>query len=688
MAAVVEAALERQARQAVGLVPIEAGTGIGKTLAYLVPGALHAARTGARVLVSTYTIELGRQVVEEDGPVARAVARACTGRDLRIAHMRGRRNFGSASRARAVGTLLRADGMPAEAWKPYLAVADRLEQLAAQACAMARIGDASADAETVVRRALLDQLERDLGTVLSRDDVCLLPTSPESEQAVHALGLQLAEKASILVTTHAYTAVSLALRALFGADESPFGLLVVDEADQWASAAASVSLVSLSLQALERAIESVSTAGRHGRDAGGINHLADVALGTLGRLREIAPREPDATRPLAANDPTLALLRSIGNQVDALIAASDADRQHTAGAAGALDAQSRDIERIGKLVAGNESGFWQPRWTTSRIQGLPSLNVGAKAPGRLLKRLWAVPAGRSPLARTIVLTSATLSTPGFGEASRWSAIESATGIEPASEMLMGDLAAVLQPRRFGAMKVRFADPRAPVPRLDVNGALPADALAYTTEVIGAAMAEAAAGGDRTLVLVPSYADVEQLAPRLPGALAHRRGTPLADMLRTYRETPGCVLITPGAWAGVNLPGQVQHLVIPRIPYTPREAGEAAHMVQLLSTTLNKLAQGIGRGVRTDSDAVTLWFGDPRMPIPDCVTEQTGLVRSEHANPALLAAIPARFREAFGTAPDLASIGVIFTPSRPVSWKPPGRKRDTNVKRTARPRKRA
>ena len=124
MAGLIEEALSRQQSQRVGILPIEAATGTGKTLAYLVPGALHAARSGLRLLVSTHTISLGAQILHKDGPIAQNVVEAATGKRPRIAHMRGRRHFISPSRARAVGNLLRDDGLPSSAWKPYLELAD------------------------------------------------------------------------------------------------------------------------------------------------------------------------------------------------------------------------------------------------------------------------------------------------------------------------------------------------------------------------------------------------------------------------------------------------------------------------------------------------------------------------------------------------------------------------------------
>jgi hypothetical protein len=73
--------------------------------------------------------------------------------------------------------------------------------------------------------------------------------------------------------------------------------------------------------------------------------------------------------------------------------------------------------------------------------------------------------------------------------------------------------------------------------------------------------------------------------------------------------------------------------------------------------LGKLAQGIGRAIRKEDDEATVWFADPRMPIPECITESTGLLPSEYANKAAIAAIPARFRALFGRDPNAAMIGL-------------------------------
>ena len=245
MAGLIEAALSRQEGQAVGILPVEAGTGTGKTLAYLVPGALHAAACGSRMLISTHTIALGTQIMRKDGPIAQAVVEAAIGRKPRLAHMRGRTNFMSPSRARAVGNLLREDGLAPAAWKPYLELAEVAARAITNAAIALADADVSEDSKVLVETCLLDRMEDEAGVWLSRDDVCLLASSPEQELAVHQLARALAEDATILVTTHAYTAIALARRALFDAATDSFDILVIDEADQWASAAASVSFVKI-----------------------------------------------------------------------------------------------------------------------------------------------------------------------------------------------------------------------------------------------------------------------------------------------------------------------------------------------------------------------------------------------------------------------------------------------------------
>lgn len=76
---------------------VEAGTGVGKSLAYLVPAALDAIRNGRRVVVSTNTIALQEQLIQKDIPVLRQALAAAgvidAPEDFRVALLKGRGNY-------------------------------------------------------------------------------------------------------------------------------------------------------------------------------------------------------------------------------------------------------------------------------------------------------------------------------------------------------------------------------------------------------------------------------------------------------------------------------------------------------------------------------------------------------------------------------------------------------------------
>src|SRR5215831_9495693 len=72
---------------------VQAGTGTGKSLAYLVPAARHAAAHGGAVVVSTATIALQRQLIDRDLPRLAAALEPLLGRAPTFAILKGRRNY-------------------------------------------------------------------------------------------------------------------------------------------------------------------------------------------------------------------------------------------------------------------------------------------------------------------------------------------------------------------------------------------------------------------------------------------------------------------------------------------------------------------------------------------------------------------------------------------------------------------
>ena len=226
-----------------------------------------------------------------------------------------------------------------------------------------------------------------MGFSLAREDICLLASSREDELAIYQLSRALAAEATILITTHAYTAISLARKALLDAEENPFDMLVVDEADQWASAASSVLLVSTSITDLHRSIDNLLEASRHLKNSTELIEQAARTLRCVEALAELAPKTPDCSKTLSAGDPAIGHLSSVACNVYNLIYIASRRRSHTAAAADALRDKFDDLKRIQRAVVGNETEFWTLRWTTSRVHGLPSIGVAGRAPGRILEAL-------------------------------------------------------------------------------------------------------------------------------------------------------------------------------------------------------------------------------------------------------------------------------------------------------------
>ena len=218
----------------------------------------------------------------------------------------------------------------------------------------------------------------------------------------------------------------------------------------------------------------------------------------------------------------------------------------------------------------------------------------------------------------------------------------------------------LEPRRYGRMHFRFADRSVPGPfdpGRDPPAAHPAH-LDYVARAIG----EARRSG-RVLVLCTSYDLARELAARVPGPLVQVRGTRLGSCLDAFRADPRAALLTPAAWTGASLPGLVDHVVIPRIPFRPDDVHDEARRDFLARLGLappvalrlvasdryaaarRRLAQGIGRGIRGPDEHCTVWLLDPRFPLPKSMARAIGGPGQGQAIRylELIHCIPARFR---------------------------------------------
>lgn len=184
---------------------------------------------------------------------------------------------------------------------------------------------------------------------------------------------------------------------------------------------------------------------------------------------------------------------------------------------------------------------------------------------------------------------------------------------------------------------------------------------YTASMI----AQAAKNG-KTLVLTYSFEESGLLAEKLSqlgvSAVTQRKGQKLLECLPEFTNGQSSVLISPAGWDGVNIRTSddrqlLSNVVITRIPNPPKNELEnhvakeymlskniPIHIVEnilWLKQTyycIRMLKQGIGRGIRSPHDRIFMWFADPRMPRHD----------SPKAKP-MIYSIPERFLSNYAKA---------------------------------------
>lgn len=461
---------------------------------------------------------------------------------------------------------------------------------------------------------LIDDFERDHGPLpLPHADVCL--TSSCTDQHAYDEQREQTEAAAIVVQTHAMSVLD-AVRGAVTAD-----VAIYDEADALPGAAAGFA------EARVSPLDLAAVQHRHAPPglADAVAAFETWAAGALDRDEVVfAQQAPEAVRHADAIRETL----------------RDVPAEH-----------ARDLSRsLGVFVRLDPSGPYRGAAVLA-ADGGHAFEVLALDPGRILRRTYT---GRKTL-----FVSATLAV-GSNDFDPFLRSVGADRLPGIHAPVRADL------YEFGAMTFTLAGRDVPAPFTDDKARDPAFDD-YAAHVVRRAMTE----GGRALVLVPSFADVEEMARRIPDVIAHRRGEKLAAHLATLKASRNGVLATPAAWAGTDLPGLLGHVVIVRIPFPPPNAGRAELLQRLLQMkgyeaksakgilfahdrrdAIRRLAQGLGRGIRTPDDRVKVWIADPRFPLPDTLTRNPRLLLSQGLaarNRDLSGAIPRRFTRAYESA---------------------------------------
>jgi ATP-dependent DNA helicase DinG len=385
---------------------VQAGTGTGKSLAYLVPAVAHAMADGSSVVVATATIALQRQLIDRDLPRLAAALEPLLGRAPTFAILKGRGNY--LCRYRLNG------GAPEEPGETLFDPA----AVSAVGRQVQRLHEWAAETETGDRDELVPGVEdRAWRQVAISAKECIgaarCPNGSEcfAEQARDRAGL-----VDIVVTNHALLAID-ALEDFIVLPEHD--VVVIDEAHDLVSrvtTAASRELSAPSAEAAARRAARLLTG--EGQRAGDVlDQLREAAEG-LGRvLPEVSPGRLDIlAEPLATALTALraaaascaAQVRAVGKEISDNAERLAVGRAALAALSDVAETSERILGAFGDDVAARPDVVWMDRAGVDERQRPPTLHVAPLQVGGLL-------AERVFRRRTVVLTSATLAVGGSFE---------------------------------------------------------------------------------------------------------------------------------------------------------------------------------------------------------------------------------------------------------------------------------
>ena len=608
MAAAVERAVSRRET-----LICEAGTGTGKTLAYLVP----AVASGGRTVVSTGTRHLQERLVERDLPlVCRAVGHA-----PRVALLKGRSNYlcrWRYERALTSGRLA-APGV--------IARITRLSGWAERT--------ASGDLAEVTDLAENDPVRR---AITSTADNCLGAKCPMFDGCHVVEARRRASLADIVVVNHHLLFADMALRERGFAELLPLAdTLIIDEAHQVPDVATRFFGIEVtSGQVLELARDAGAAMKLDAPDTPDLDVLASgleaAAREAADVLAGSAHRVEWAAIPHAARERLLTLRARLVALADALDAVSVRGPSIEAVSVRARDLVHR-LTRIGDEPP--ESGC--ARWVETRPRGFAAQMAPIDTAPAISERV-------AEAERAWILTSATLSVSGSLD-------------HFAARVGMADASVHIFDGSFdyGAQTRCYLPPGMPEPSHP----------GYEDAVADVAVSVLAASRGRAFLLFTSHRALravrEALDGRVPWPLLMQGERPRSELLDRFVETPNSVLLgTQSFWEGVDIRGDTLSLVlIDKLPFTPpsdplllaraeavrSDGGDPFASVQLPAAVIG-LKQGVGRLIRDASDRGVVVVCDPRlgsrgygrvfldslppMPLTSDIDEITAFFASRHS----------------------------------------------------------
>ena len=591
---------------------VQAGTGTGKSLAYLVPALAH----GDRVVVATATIALQNQLVGRDLPRLASAVEPLLQRAPRYAILKGRRNYLCLQRLN--------DGVPDEEQdtlfdpKPTSALGKQMVRLRAW----------SDETETGDRDELVPGVDdRAWAQVSVTASDCLgAPRCPYGEECFAELARTRAAESDIVVTNHALLAID-ALEPFPVLGEH--GVVVIDEGHELVDRVTNAATDELRVTTIERAAR---RATRYVKDTL-VNGLVAAGARLSLVLDKVPPGRLDTLpEPLVT---ALAEVRDSAHPVLTALGDSDRDRSDAKAEANRRRARTAVQEVHEVAVRLLEHGEYDVAWCepTDDRRG-PALRVAPLSVAGLLREALYNE-------RTVILTSATLALGGsfdviarqvglpVGPADAGPADAVAEAADADSDSDSESTSAELRwqgidvgsPFDFPRQGILYVARHLPPPGRD---GLDPRTLTELVELMEAA-------GGRTLGLFSSYraavaaAAVAREKSDFPVLLQGEDST--AQLVARFAaDEESCLFGTLSLWQGVDVPGPAcQLVVIDRIPF-PRpddpvrsarqkavdEAGGNGFLTIAAAHAALMLAQGAGRLIRGSTDRGVVAVLDPRL----------------------------------------------------------------------------
>ena len=562
---------------------IEAGTGTGKTLAYLIP----AIRSGRRVVISTATKSLQEQLFQKDIPFLRKHFAP----ELKVALIKGRNNFLCREKVRLMQGQPVLRGMDELDWFAQIKDWEKLTET----------GD----------RAELNFLPDDAelwSRIDARRETCTGQKCPQFDECFLTKMRQRAQEADILIVNHHLFFADLALKQDdFGSILPEYGAVIFDEAHEIEDVASDYFGQEISSwqfdelardgEQLLRMLSLGSAATR--RPLAQIRERAHTFFEAFpereGRFPfERSERQAFLERNREAYDGLLGALKRLETEMAALREKPEELMN--------LARRSAELRRgLTFLLESDEKIYVY--WFERRGKGIflvaTPIDVSEIMREKLFEQF-----------DTIVLTSATLAVGG-----RFDYAKQRLGISAAQEKVL--------PQEFDyANQALLYIPRNLPDVRDANFASRA-----TAEIVD--ILKLTRG--RAFCLFTSYAQMKDVHERLAGMVSFPlllQGTaPRTALLERFRATPGAVLLaTASFWQGVDVPGsQLSCVIVDRLPFAVPTDPIVAARVQALAddgrnafaeyqvpTAVLALKQGFGRLIRSRTDRGVVCILDNRI----------------------------------------------------------------------------